>query len=348
MPNRGGPGKGRAIFREFQSGLIVGGVFLVLPLLLPYTALANEIVIFALAVVAFDLCLGFTGVMMFCQATFFGTGAYVTALTLIHLSKNIFVAMLFGMVAAGVMGLIIGGLATQRTQTYMVLLTLAFTELVYFIAYQWKNVTGGSDGLTKVPKPSLEILGFISIDLQQSLNFYIFTVVLFILSFTVIRRITISPFGKVLQGIRENEIRAQSIGYNTRLFKLILFVIGGAFMGLAGSLYTMFINFVHIDNIGIDTSAQIIIMELIGGMGTLFGPIVGAFIFLVVSDIASAYWDRWLLVLGILCIAFVLFARGGIWGLLIKLMDRMHWASSPGKGKLGISGGGKGKSHTEI
>jgi branched-chain amino acid transport system permease protein len=194
--------------------------------------------------------------------------------------------------------------------------------LIYFIAYQWDDVTGGSDGLTGISRPNLEIPGILSIDLQPQLHYYFFTLLFFLLSFIIIKRITISPFGKILQGIRENEARALSIGYNTRFFKIVVFGITGMFMGLAGSLYAMFIRFAHISNVGIDISANIIIMELMGGMGTLFGPILGAFVFVISADIASAYWDRWLIILGVICIAFVLFARGGIWVLMQGLGKR--------------------------
>jgi branched-chain amino acid transport system permease protein len=257
--------------------------------------------------------------MMFCQASFFGTGVYATALTLVHLSQNVFVAIFLGVLAATALALIIGAIATLRAHTYMVLITLAFNELVYFIAYQWKDLTGGDDGLTGVTRPNLEIPGIFVIDLQPSLHYYFFAFFFFILSFAIIKRITISPFGRVLQGVRENETRAQAIGYNTRMFKITVFAVGGLFMGLAGSLYSMFIKFAHIANVAIDVSAHIIIMELIGGMGTLFGPVIGAFVFVITSEIASAYWDRWLLILGIVCIVFVLFARGGIWVLMRNL-----------------------------
>ena len=315
--------------QEYRSILILAGIFVILPFLLPYTALATEVMIFALAAVAFDLCLGYTGIMMFCQASFFGTGVYTTALTLIHFSPNIFVAMFLGVLAATILAVILGFMATRRAGTYMVLLTLAFNEMIYFIAYQWQSVTGGDDGLTGVPRPNLEIPGVLSINLQPSLHYYYFAFVVFLLSFIIIRRITLSPFGKVIQGIRENETRAQSIGYNTRLFKLTVFAIGGMFMGLAGSLYSMYITFAHIHNVAFDTSGSIVMMELIGGMGTLFGPIVGAFVIVVASDVASAYWARWPLVLGVVCIVFVLFARGGIWGMIQDLGDRFLRKSPP-------------------
>jgi len=316
MHNRSRGDRLRAILQEYRSVLVLAGVFAVLPAFLPYTALATEIMIFALAAVAFDLCLGYTGIMMFCQASFFGTGVYTTALTLIHLSSNIFVAMCLGVLAATILAAIFGFMATRRAGSYMVLLTLAFNELIYFIAYQWQSLTGGDDGLTGVPRPDLEIPGILSLNLQPSINYYYFAFVVFVLAFIVIRRITFSPFGKVLQAIRENETRAQSIGYNTRIFKLMVFTIGGMFMGLAGSLYSMYITFAHIHNVAFDTSGSIVLMELIGGMGSLFGPVVGAFLIVVASDVASAYWERWPLILGAVCIFFVLFARGGVWGMV--------------------------------
>ena len=315
--------------KEYGSTLILALVFAILPFILPYPALATEIMIFALAAVAFDLCLGFTGLMMFCQASFFGTGVYVAALTLIHFSPNIFFAMFLGVLASTVLAGIIGYMATRRTGSYMVLLTLAFNELIFFIAYQWQSVTGGDDGLTGVPRPDLEIPGLLSISLQPSLHYYYFAFVVFILSFIIIKRITVSPFGKIIQGIRENETRAQSIGYNTYLFKLTVFAVGGMFMGLAGTLYAMFISFAHIHNVAFDTSGNIVLMELIGGMGSLFGPIIGAFIIVVASDVASAYWERWPLILGVVCVFFVLFARGGIWGMLEILGERIHKRTPP-------------------
>jgi len=313
----------RTVFREYYSVLILAGLFTMLPFVLPYPALATEVVVFSLAAVAFDLCLGYAGVMMFCQAAFFGTGVYATALTLVHLSQNIFVAIFAGILAGALMAFIIGFICTRRTVTYMVLMTLAFGELVYFIAYQWQSLTGGDDGLRGSIRPNLEIPGVFAIDLQPALNFYFFALAVFILSFCFIKRISISPFGKVLQAIRENEMRADAIGYNMQWYKIAVFTIGGLFMGLAGSVYCMFVTFAHIANVGLEVSAKIIVMDLVGGMGTLFGPVIGAFIFVVTSDIASAYWDRWLIILGVLCIVFVLFARGGIWVFLRNLSERL-------------------------
>lgn len=309
--------------RENRSMLILAAVFAVLPFVLPYTALANEIMLFALAAVAFDLCVGYAGVMMFCQASFFGAGVYVTALTLLHLTDNIFAAIFLGMLVPATMAVFIGYMASLRSGSYSVLLTLAFNEMIYFIAFQWSSVTGGDDGLTGIQRPNLELPGLPTIDLQSSLAYYFFAYVFFIAAFYIIRRITVSPFGKVLQAVRENEQRAQAIGYNVRLYKMLVFSIGGLFMGLAGSLYCMYINFAHIHNVHFETSGNIVMMVLIGGMGTLFGPVVGAGLIVLASDLASALWERWMLVMGVLFIFFVLFARGGIWSLVERLRLRL-------------------------
>lgn len=306
------------LWRENLSIILLTALFAAFPFVLPYTALANEIMLFALAAVAFDLCLGYTGVMMFCQASFFGVAVYATALTLLHVTSNIFVALAVGVAAAAVVAVLVGFMATQRSGTYAVLLTLAFAEMIYFIAFQWSSLTGGDNGLTGIKRPNLELFGLAEINLQSSLAFYFFSLIFFIGAFYLIRRITHSPFGKVLMAIRENEQRAQAIGYNTRMYKIAVFVLGGAFMGLAGALYCMYICFAHIHYVHFEISGNIVMMVLTGGMGTLFGPVVGAFIIVLATDVASALWDRWMIVMGAMFVFFVLFARGGIWGFYEK------------------------------
>jgi branched-chain amino acid transport system permease protein len=315
-------------WRDCRAILTLAALFAVFPFILPYTALANEIMLFALAAAAFDLCLGYTGVMMFCQASFFGLGVYAAALTLLHLTSNLFAAIGLGVLASASLALVIGFMATTRSGSYSVLLTLAFAEMIYFIAFQWSGLTGGDNGLTGIKRPNLEIPGIFSVSLQSSLAYYFFSFVFFIAAFYIIRRITLSPFGKILMAVRENEQRAQAIGYNTRLYKMAVFVIGGFFMGLAGSLYCMYICFAHIHYVHFEISGNIVMMVLTGGMGTLFGPVMGAFIIVLASDLASALWDRWMLIMGMLFIFFVLFARGGLWGLFEKLL-RMR----PARGK---------------
>jgi branched-chain amino acid transport system permease protein len=308
---------------ECRTLVLLSACFILLPFVLPYKALATEVLIFALATVAFDLLLGYTGIMMFCQASFFGTAAYITGILLRHYQTNLFLCLGASLAGAGILALFFGYLATQRSGSYSVLLTLAFNELVFFVAYQWKTLTGGSDGLQGISRPLLEVPGLFSISMKSDTRFYFFALFFFLVSFFLIRRITRSPFGKVLQGIRENETRTQAIGFNTQRFKLAAFVLGGVFIGLAGSLYAMFMSFVDISSVAFDTSGKIVMMELIGGMGTLIGPILGAAIVTLASDIASAYWDRWLLILGAVFVFFVLFARGGVWGLIENMRGRI-------------------------
>ena len=314
-------------FSEYWPILILAVIFVLMPFILPYTALATEIMLFSLAAVAFDLCVGYTGIMMFCQASFFGTGVYVTALSTIHLTDNIFLALLLGVLAATVLATLIGFMISSRSGSYSVLLSLAFNELIYFIAYQWTSVTGGDDGLTGVQRPDIH-LGGLTINLQSAESYYFFAFVFFVLSVWIIRRITRSPVGKIFMSIRENEERAQAIGINIRLYKTLAVMIGGMFMGLAGSLYSMYIQFAHIHNVHFETSGNIVMMVLIGGMGTLFGPIVGAGLIVTASDLVSSIWDRWMLIMGVLFIFFVLFARGGIWSLLRKGLEAISQAGS--------------------
>ncbi len=314
----------KTLLKDNLGFSVLAIVFAVLPFVLPYTALATEVLIFALAVIAFDLLLGYTGVMMFCQASFFGTSVYVTALSIIHLKTSLIPSMLLGIGMASVLALIFGFFATLRKGSYSVLLTLAFNEMIYFIAYQWKSVTGGDDGLRGITRPNLEIPGLPSISFGTEISYYFLALFFFLLAFFIIKRIIDSPFGKVLVAIRENESRAEAIGYNTRIFKLISFEICGIFLGLAGALYVMFMNFAHISNVAFDTSGNIVMMELIGGIGTLFGPILGAFLVVLASEKASAIWARWPLILGVIFVLFVLFARGGIWGLITSSIRKFR------------------------
>lgn len=318
----------KTLLKDNCGFIVLAIVFSALPFVLPYYALATEVLIFALAVIAFDLLLGYTGVMMFCQASFFGTAVYVTALTIIHLKASLIPSIGAGVAAASILALIFGFFATLRKGSYSVLLTLAFNEMIFFIAYQWKSVTGGDDGLRGITRPPLEIPGLPSLVLDTELNFYFLALVFFLLSFFIIKRIIDSPFGKVLVAIRENESRAEAIGYNTRIFKLISFEICGIFIGLAGALYVLFMNFAHISNVAFDTSGNIVMMELIGGIGTLFGPILGAFLVVLASEKASALWARWPLILGVIFVLFVLFARGGIWGLITSFIQKYRKSRS--------------------
>ena len=311
--------------------LILAGLLLLVPLILPYKTLPTEIVIYALGAVSFNILLGYTGLLSFGQAAFFGAGAYLTGIFLIHFGWHPALTLALSGVIGALFAAVIGFLSIQQVGIYFVMLTLAFNMLAFFLAYQWKSITGGDDGLLNVPRPDFSILPGINIPIQGNFQFFLFVWVIFLLAFIVIRRIIHSPFGRILLAIRENPNRARAVGYNVIHYKLIAFTISGFFTGLAGGLYALFMKMVPITAIELVTSTDFIIMALLGGTGSLYGPVIGAIVVKIASEILSVLWARWLFILGVIFVAFVLFMRGGIWGLLTVSWGRFT-AGRPGGG----------------
>ncbi|MBW2147865.1 MAG: branched-chain amino acid ABC transporter permease [Deltaproteobacteria bacterium] len=286
---------------------------ILLPLVVGSYSTATEIWIFGILAVAFNLLLGYTGLLSFGQATFFGLGAYTSGLLLVHYQPNVFVALAAGALAGGLAALIIGYFCVRGMGgIYFILLTFSFNLMVYFVAYEWTSLTGGEDGLGGVGRPGLSIPLFLFVSLKPHLSYYIFTVVVVLSCYYIIGRIVRSPFGKVLQLIRENETRASAVGYNIRLYKLLAFTVAGLFSGLAGMLYAGLFEYVPIEVVEWSTSGNIVFMTLIGGMGNMIGPLLGAGIFIWLSDSLSVMWDRWPLILGLIFMAVILFFPGGI------------------------------------
>jgi len=295
--------------------LILGGLLLLLPFVLPFKSLPAEILIYALGAVSFNILLGYTGLLSFGQAAFFGGGAYLTGILLIHSGWHPAVVLILSGGIGALFAAVIGFLSIQQVGIYFVMLTLAFNQLAFFLAYQWKSVTGGDDGLMNVPRVDFSLLPGLKISLQSNLAFFLFVWAIFLVSFIVIRRIIYSPFGRILLAIRDNPNRARAVGYNITLYKLAAFMISGFFTGVAGGLFALFMKMVPITAIELLTSTDFIIMTLVGGTGSLYGPVIGALVTKVASEILSELWARWLFVLGAIFVAFVLFMRGGIWGL---------------------------------
>ena len=187
------------------------------------------------------------------------------------------------------------------------MVTLAFAQVVYFIAFKWRGLTGGDDGLHGVPR-----VAFGPVDLSSELVFYYFILFFFILSAATAIRIINSPFGKTLQALRENERRAMSVGYNPATYKLTSFVVSACFAGLAGGLYALLQNFVPLYTLSMDTSGDIVLMTLIGGMGTLYGPVMGAMGIVLFKDILSTYLNIWPMILGLLFVVSVMTFRKGV------------------------------------
>ncbi len=279
---------------------------ILLPLVVRH-AIATEIWIFAIFGLGLNLLLGYTGLLSFGQSTFFGSAAYVAGWLLKHYAINVFLALGVGVAVGAVSALLVGYLCVQRSGLYFIMLTFALNQLFYFIAYQWTSVTGGEDGMAGIPRPAL-----LGIDFKDPLNYYAFVSLLFLISLFLMKKIVESPLGRILQAIRENEVRAEAVGYNVPRFKLLAFVIGGAFSGLAGVLYAMLFGIMPLEAISFVFSGNVVFATLIGGSGSLYGPIIGSFVFIWLSESVSVLWARWPLLLGLAFVIVVLFLRGGV------------------------------------
>ena len=281
------------------------------PHIAPYIALASEILIFALFAMAFDLMLGYAGMLSFGHAAFFGLGAYCTGLILKNVYPSVPLALLGGVIASSLAGFIIGFLSIRRRGIYFTMVTLAFAQMFYFIAFKWTGLTGGDDGLQRVPRPWLG-----PINLQSQIVFYYFLLFSVVICAVILVRIVNSPFGRTLQAQRENRNRAMSIGYDVDKFKLMAVILSAFFSGLAGGFYALLLNFVPLSSLHWTTSGDVVVMTITGGMGTLFGPVLGAVGIILLRDIISNYTESWTFIMGVLFMAAVLGFRGGLIGIL--------------------------------
>jgi branched-chain amino acid transport system permease protein len=295
------------------AGLIAILAMLLYPLLVSDypRALIAEIYVFAIFAMSLDLLLGFTGLMSLGHAAFFGLGAYAVAILGTLFGVNAWLALAAGVLVAAAGAAFVGFFCVRASGIPFLMLTLAFSQLVFSVALRWRDVTGGSDGMAIAEKP-----GFFGFDLANSLPMYFMTLAFLLCSYWALRRLLNAPLGHVFVGIRENEPRMLAIGYATRAYKLLAFTIAGAFAGLAGGLYAIFNSFISPDAVYWTASGDILIMTMLGGAGTLIGPAIGAGIFLLMKNVVSSYSENWLAIIGVTFICCVLFFPGGIWGTL--------------------------------
>jgi branched-chain amino acid transport system permease protein len=292
-------------------------VFAVFPFVVPYKALATQVLIYGLFALGYNLLYGYTGLLSFGHAAYWGLGAYGTGIALARLQiGSLWGALGAGLLLAGVGGIVVGFFCLRRRGIYFAMLSLAFAQLLYFIAFHLADVTGGDDGLRGVGVPPLRLPG-ITLALDSSLAFYYFAFAVVTLAMLALKRILDSPFGAVLQAIRENSDRAVACGYDIRRIKLLSFVFSALFCGLAGALDALRLGVVPVESLYWTTSGQVVIMTLLGGAGTFFGPFVGATTFLVLEDRLSVVTESWPLFIGLIFMAFVLFLPKGIWGTLL-------------------------------
>lgn len=293
----------------------------IFPFILPYRALATEIIIWGLFALGYNVCLGYTGMLSFGHAAYFGVGAYTTGIVLIRLWQNVWFGLFCGLLAGMITAFILGYLCIKRRGIYFAMLTLAFAQLIYFIGFQWVDLTGGDNGLRNIPLVPLSLPG-LSIDISTPLRYYFFVLFFVVLSLLALNRILQSPFGHVLQAVRENEHRALSCGYETVNVRWMAFIISGSISGLAGGLYALYLHFVGIETLYWITSGQVVMITLLGGMGTFIGPFIGAGVFRYLEDVLSAMTANWMIFLGTIFVLCVLFFPSGIWGTIKELTSK--------------------------
>ncbi|SOY66833.1 branched-chain amino acid ABC transporter permease [Cupriavidus taiwanensis] len=300
------------------------GVTLLLPLTMRSGTLATEVLIYAMAAMACNLLLGYTGLLSFGQGIFFGLGSYAVGLALTRASLPMPLALLLAIAIGAAAAALVGWFAIRQRGTYFVMLTLAFAQMFYFLAYTAPGITGGDNGLLDIPRPPLSVAGHALVPLASPWQFYGFVAVLFLAVFLAVLRVTGSVLGRTLLAIRDNEERALAVGYNVKAFKLLAFMVSGAVTGLAGALHAMLTGIAPLTNIDYHASEMILVMTVIGGTGNIFASVLGAAFYVLLADWLSTLWPRWLMLLGFLLIAVSLFMQRGLWGLGATVWERLR------------------------
>jgi branched-chain amino acid transport system permease protein len=288
--------------------------------------LAEQIIIDALFAVSLNLLLGTTGLVSFGHVAYFGVGAYVCGI----LMKTYEVPFILAFPAAGLgtalFALVSGYFCVRLIKLYFAMLTLAFSQIVWAIAFKWNDVTGGDQGLPEIPYPNLDWMDHLPwlTDLRIGARFYLVSLVLIAVSLAVLQRIVRSPFGRVLTAIRDNPERAAFIGIHVRAYELAAFVVAGTFAGFAGALYGIFSRGVFADYVFWSKSAEVMIMTILGGMGYFWGPPVGAAALVYLNQEITAYTEYWSFVLGSILLVLLFAFPGGIVGGIVSLWTRLR------------------------
>ena len=316
-------------------GLAVFQLVFGLPIFNGYGGLATQILIVGIAAVGLNVLLGYAGQLSYGHAAFYGLGMYGAGLTLLRFFPNVHsfaLPILVGVALATLAAFAIGSLVVRLYGIYFALLTVAFAQMVYFIVFQWRDLTRGDDGLQGLSTPALN-LGFAHFDLSAALpalglgpfgdlssikEWYVFVALVTFLVLAFVRTLVRSQFGEVLAAIRENEERSVFVGFDVRRYKVAAFVISGALCGLSGSLRALYDGSAAIDALTVDTSGNFVIYTVVGGVQTLFGPIVGTGLIMWLQNVISAKTDAWRLIEGVIFVAVVIFLPRGIIGSLRK------------------------------
>ncbi len=281
-----------------------------------YTELATRIVVMGLAAMSLNFLLGFTGVLSFGHAAYFGLGAYGTAMAIKYWGIGSIPAIVLGVIVATIAAMIIGALIIKLRGVYFAMVTIAFGQVFYFIAFRWNAVTGGDDGLTGWRRLPVHF-GFAELDIVQNDRvFYYFAFVIFTVCVAAMAVLLNSPFGRSLIAIRENERRARFLGVPIEFHVWLSFVISCLFVSAAGGLYALLNNFVDPRALRVDLSGNLVIMAVLGGMRSFWGPLIGAAIFVALQDYVSSHTENWMSVIGLVFVLVVRFFPRGVLGML--------------------------------
>jgi branched-chain amino acid transport system permease protein len=276
------------------------------------TTVATEMLIFALLAMSIIILEGYAGRTSLCHGAIFGVAAYVLLYYVIEHGGSVLAGALLGILAAGAVAVVFAFLAVRTSGVYFLLLTLALGMVVWGIAVHWTTVTGGENGIRGRVRPDA---------LSDPASFYYFVLAAFVVLAWLMWRFVNSPFGRTLKGIRESESRMRALGYNAHLHLFLGFVVSGLFAGAAGAIYGLFNNYVSAVSVGLGLSVKGLLMALVGGVGTLFGGLVGSVLITSLEVFVSEYTDRWSMVLGFMCILTIIFAPDGVIGRLRQLVQ---------------------------
>ena len=310
-----------------RSGYWIG-FFLVLgalgaaPLVLPefWRRFVTEILIWGLLAMSSDILIGYTGVVSFGHSAFFGLGMYGAAFGLLRFGPNLWLALAFGLLAAATVAAFVAYFSTRLRDIYFSICTLVFSQIFYVIIFTWTEVTGGENGLV-FRQPPLSVLGWQRAFTPATLHWFVLSIVT--LTYLALRQVTRSPFGMVLQAIRENESRTMAIGYDVKRYKIVAVMLSGLCAGLAGILYAVQNRFVAPNFVFFDVSGEVVIFNVLGGMGTLVGPVLGAAVFFLLREGLSRYFTEYYLIpVGMIFMLTVIFLPQGLLGFLRRQLNQ--------------------------
>ncbi|MBC8458889.1 MAG: branched-chain amino acid ABC transporter permease [Deltaproteobacteria bacterium] len=313
---------------KFSLKLIAASIFVVCLAIFPfvitnrfYISLVNEMLIYGLLAMSLDVLLGYTGLLSFMHNAYLGIGAYIVGLFLIHVApSSLWLALLVGIIGTSIIALPVGWVQVRTGGLAFALLTLAFGMMFYTVAWKWYSLTGGDDGLMGVPHPDITIGGWVLGNSGNPTAMYLFTFAIVLICFLLTWRIVHSPFGAVLETIRENEERASFVGINVRKYKLFGWMLSCMLASISGGLFILYKGYIGPTTMHAFAGATVLMMVLLGGMGSLWGPIIGAAIFIFMQDYISTMTEHWELFVGLVVILLVLFMPRGFSGLCDHLI----------------------------